>query len=117
MDQIPRLQISHSQPSLNSIKINIRRLGRRDQKFVYTPKFPKPQQESWFVVASDHLSQKLLSLQRLNFSGAEGKVVLDIPENYAGESLIIRVLSDGWRGIDYEISVQWNSASAEEEVK
>jgi hypothetical protein len=77
---------------------------------VYAPKFPKPQQESWFVLAVDSTGQRLLTLQRLTMSGrggGEGSVELEIPGDYSGKSVTITVVSDGWRGIIVEKNVPW----------
>lgn len=77
---------------------------------MYTPKFPKPQQESWFVFVSDTTGQRILGLQRLTLSGRggrEGSVDLEIPNDFVGDSLFVRVLSDGWRGIDVEHNFMW----------
>lgn len=90
----------------------MRRLNRTytDRNFIYSPKFPKPQQESWFILVSDAASQKILGLQRLSLSGrggGEGATDVQIPEGFKDESLVVRVLSDGWRGLDIEKPVKW----------
>jgi hypothetical protein len=77
---------------------------------VYAPKFPKPQQESWFVLACDPKNETLLALQRLSFSGrsgGEGTTELTIRQGFSGESVVVKVLSDGWRGVDMEKAIQW----------
>jgi len=80
---------------------------------IYAPKFPKPQQESWFVIASDS-GGNLLALKRLSMSGREGSIELDIPKDFTGESVTLRILSDGWRGIDIEKTVAWKSVDMTE---
>lgn len=84
--------------------------GYGDRGFVYAPKFPKPQQEGWFVIAMDSSGEKLLNLQRITLSGrgaGENSVELDIPAGYVGDSLKIIVVSDGWRDIKVEESIAW----------
>jgi len=86
--------------------------GYGERSFVYAPKFPKPQQEGWFVVAVDSVGEQLLNLQRLTLSGrgaGEGNVELDIPAGYVGSSLKIVVISDGWRDIKVEKSIAWEA--------
>jgi hypothetical protein len=81
---------------------------------VYAPKFPKSQHETWFVVAFVPAGDRLLALERLGMSGrggAEGSVELKIPENFTGDSLVVKVLSDGWRGVDVEKTVAWTKAT------
>ena len=78
---------------------------------MYAPIFPKPQQESWFVLALDSTGQKLLALQRLTMTGrggGEGSVELEVG-NYNDESVTIMVVSDGWRGITVEKTVAWKA--------
>jgi antiviral helicase SLH1 len=86
--------------------------GYGDRSFVYAPKFPKPQQEGWFIIAVDASEEKLLNLQRLTLSGrgaGESSVELDIPAGYVGNSLKIMVISDGWRDIKVEKSIAWEA--------
>jgi antiviral helicase SLH1 len=97
------------------IRVHVRRLNRgyTDRNNVYAPKFPKPQQESWFIIASGADGERLLSLQRLTLSGrggTDGTIELEVPENYTGESVVIRVVSDGWRGVDVEKIVAWKNS-------
>ena len=94
--------------------MHVRRLNRgyTDQNFVYAPKFPKPQQESWFVLVSDDAVNRVLTLQRLTMSGhggREGRVEVTVPDQFTGESVTVRVLSDGWRGVDVKNSIAWKS--------
>jgi antiviral helicase SLH1 len=109
------MKVDATQTQSKMIRVHVRRLNRgyTDRNNVYAPKFPKPQQESWFVVASDAGGDKLLSLQRLTLSGrggTDGTIELEVPENYTGESVVIRVVSDGWRGVDVEKAVAWKTS-------
>ena len=95
--------------------MRVRRLNRgyTDRNIIYAPKFPKPQQESWFVIASDS-EGKLLAFQRFTISGKEGSIELDIGKSFAGDSVTLRILSDGWRGVDIEKTVPWKSTGVAE---
>ena len=115
-DAIPRLAIHESQNTSRNLRVHVRRLNRGydDRNSVYAPKFPKSQHESWFVVAFVPAGDRLLALERLSMSGrggAEGSVELKIPENFTGDSLVVKVLSDGWRGVDVEKTVAWTKAT------
>jgi Sec63 Brl domain len=112
-EAIPRLAVEETRLS-NKLRVRVRRLNRRykDKSFIYAPKFTKQQQESWFVLALDSSGQKLLALQRVGLSGrgnGEGNTELTIPPELAGDSLVLKVVSDGWRGVDVEKSVAWKS--------
>jgi len=111
-ESIPRLKVEETQTTSNKLRIHVRRLNRgyTDRDLIYAPKFPKPQQESWFVLVSDLARQRLLALQRLTLSGrggGEGNVELELPANFAGDSVVVKVLSDGWRGVEVEKIVAW----------
>lgn len=113
-ESIPRLKVEETQLSSKAIHVRVRRLNRgyTDRNLVYAPKFPKPQQESWFVLAVDSTGQKLLRLQRLTMfgrGGGEGNVELEIPRDYSGKSVTVIVVSDGWRGITVEKNVPWKA--------
>ena len=110
-ESIPRLKVEETRLSPKAIRVRVRRLNRgyTDRNLVYAPKFSKPQQESWFVLAVDSTGQKLLTLQRLTMSGREGSVELEIPRDYSGNSVTVMVVSDGWRGITVEKNVPWTA--------
>lgn len=115
LDAAPRIKVEETQTSGNTLKVRIRRLNRtyNDRNIIYAPKFPKPQQESWFVIASDAASQRVLGLQRVTLSarsGGEKSTDLQIPESFKDDSLIVRVLNDGWRGVDVEKVLRWENS-------
>lgn len=111
-EAVPRLRIETTQTSPQTLRVHIRRLNRgyRNSNLLYAPKFPKPQQESWFVIASDAAEERLLSLQRVTLSSRgrrDAKVDVEIPAVYTGDTVNLRILSDGWRGLDVEKTVPW----------
>lgn len=92
--------------------MHVRRVNRgfTERGLIYAPRFSKPQQESWFVLVTDKNGDRILDLQRLTLSGkggCEGNVNIEIPVEYTANSLVVRVLSDGWRGVDVERTVPW----------
>jgi hypothetical protein len=114
-ETIPRLKAQASQQSAASIRVHVRRLNRAytDRSLIYAPNFTKPQQESWFVLVTDASEDKIFGLERLTLSGrggGEGAVNIEIPGDYKAGSLVVRVLSDGWRGVDFKTRVPWKSA-------
>ena len=107
-DSLPRLKVEEKQTSSDALHVRVRRLnqGYTQQNMIYAPMFPKPQQESWFVIASDS-EGKLFALQRLTISGRVASVDLEIAKDFTGESITLRILSDGWKGVDIEKAVLW----------
>ena len=113
-ETIPRIRVQGTQASSTTLRVHVRRLNRTygARGLVFAPRFPKPQQESWFVLVLDFAGKKLVALERLtlpNRGEGEGRVELEIPADYVGKSLTIKVLSDGWRGVDVEKHVEWQN--------
>jgi hypothetical protein len=103
------------------MRVHVRRLNHpyTDRNLVYAPRFTKPQQESWFILISDRSGARIFGLERLTLSGrggGEGSVNFQIPPDYTEESLEVRVLSDGWRGVDLEKRVSWKPGEQAEET-
>jgi len=101
---------------VRTVRIRVKRLnpGYTDRNLVHAPRFPKPQQESWFIMVTDSAEEKVLGLQRTTLSGnREGNVELEIPSDFNGEKVKVKVLSDGWRGVDVEELVSWQSEKSE----
>jgi antiviral helicase SLH1 len=117
-DAIPRLSVEETSISGKTLRIRIRRLNRTymGRSLIYAPKFPKQQQESWFVLACDSSGERLLALQRLTITGrgGNGSAELSIPVHFNEDTLVVKVLSDGWRGVDYEKRISWKSDQAQE---
>jgi len=61
-------------------------------------------------MVTDEDGDRVFNLQRLTLSGkggGEGNVTIEIPVEYTANSLVVRVMSDGWRGVDVEKTVPW----------
>ena len=69
---------------------------------VYTPKYAKPQIESWFILIGDEANNELLAMKRitLHSSTATSTSVFALRSN----KLLIRIMSDGWMGVDKSIT-------------
>jgi len=77
---IPRLDVRAARTERGTLLIQVKRLnpGYTDRNLVYAPRFPKPQQESWFVLAADEAEEKVLALQRVTMPKI-ASVELEIP--------------------------------------
>ena len=65
------------------------------------------------MLAADPTSQRILGLQRVTLSGrsgGEGSTDLRISDGFNGGSLVVRILSDGWRGVDVEKTIKWRNS-------
>ncbi|CCJ29959.1 unnamed protein product [Pneumocystis jirovecii] len=66
---------------------------------LYTPKFPKPQKEGWYVLCTSHISNKVHALKRLTMSTYTHGILntnIIIPEIIYGKTVDIIVISDAF---------------------
>ncbi|KAG0132069.1 putative RNA helicase [Tuber indicum] len=108
---IPQISISATTATTSTLSATLTRQNApqsRDFR-IYTPKFPKPQTEGWFVLLGDLRKDELHALKRVGWStrsGAGGgkpsvKFSLGLPEGCVLEGLdgTLIVMSDGYLGL------------------
>ncbi|KAI1431506.1 Sec63 Brl domain-containing protein [Xylaria sp. CBS 124048] len=85
---------------------------------IYAPKYPKPQTEGWFVIVCDKAKDDIIAVKRVGWTQGPNqsvkvgtkptaKAVIKLPEPYKhsnGRKVDVLVLSDGYIGMQYEIS-------------
>jgi hypothetical protein len=101
---------------------------RGDHEFrIYSPRFPKPQTEGWFVVLGVKSKDELVALKRAAPGGTESKkaktsvqrgtyllnanLVFTAPEKSGDVDYTVHVISDGYMGIDQVVDLKirvWN---------
>jgi len=111
---IPNLDVSVQEVTTTSLSVSLRRLNpvtERDAR-IYAPRFPKPQNEGWFVVVGDLGSDEVLAVKRAGWGQGPGKTVgvggrptaratVRLPEAEAGRKVDVLVVSDGYPGLEY----------------
>ena len=68
LDRLPQLQLAVSDVTALGFSVNISRLNAsfdREHR-IYAPRYPKPQSEGFFVIASDVSNGSILALKRAN---------------------------------------------------
>lgn len=119
---LPNVQVKVEDVTAQSMTVSLKRvnpLTERDAR-IYAPRFPKPQNEGWFVIVGDLAKDEVYAIKRLGWVQGPGKVasigskpsskatmkVPDIihdakPGN--ASKLDVLILSDGYVGMQYQV--------------
>lgn len=118
---LPHLIVGVEDLTSHSLTVSLKRsnpLVERDAR-IYAPRFPKPQNESWFVVVGDLARDEVYAIKRVGWGqGGAGKLAgvgskptarssIKLPEAVASAELKrtvdVLVLSDGYVGMQYQV--------------
>ncbi|KAI3400666.1 hypothetical protein diail_2378 [Diaporthe ilicicola] len=119
---LPNVKVAVEEVTAQSVSVVLRRLNplvERDAR-IYAPKFPKPQNEGWFVVVGDVARDEVYAIKRVGWSQGAGskqagvgsrpaaRTSIKVPEAVQGEGgearkLDVLVVSDGYVGMRYEV--------------
>lgn len=91
-----------------TVTVNMKRLNRpgKEGLKVYSPKFPKPKDESWLLVIGNPVTRELMALKRV--SGVRGSVSHSLvlsPEEAGRVPLSLYVMSDSYLGLDQQYTL------------
>ncbi|KAG4305915.1 hypothetical protein PORY_000825 [Pneumocystis oryctolagi] len=98
---IPLITVKISQKEKSILNISITRDSKpyRSDYTIYTPKFPKPQKEGWYVLCASYTSNEIHILKRLIMSTHTHGILntnITIPETIYGRTIDIIVISDAF---------------------
>lgn len=117
---LPNVKVAVEDITAQSVSVVLRRqnaLVERDAR-MYAPRFPKPQNEGWFVVVGDVAKDEVYAIKRVGWSqGGGGKTAgvgsrpsartsIKVPEALqagGASKLDVLVVSDGYVGMRYEV--------------
>lgn len=122
---LPNLTVGVEDVTTHSLAVSLRRanpLVERDAR-IYAPRFPKPQNEGWFVVVGDLARDEVYAIRRMGWSSLGGagagagksasvgsrpsaRAYIKLPEGPAAAEkrvVDVLVLSDGYVGMQYQI--------------
>jgi antiviral helicase SLH1 len=112
---LPNVDVSVPDVTTTSVTISLKRLNpitERDGR-VYAPRFPKPQNEGWFVVVGDLAADEVIAVKRVGWGQGPGKTVgvgsrptgratIRLPETEGkGRKVDVLVVSDAYPGFEY----------------
>lgn len=121
---LPNINVAVEGVTAQSMTVVLKRqnpIVERDAR-IYAPKFPKPQNEGWFVVVGDLARDEVYAMKRMGWSQGPGKSVstgsrpsaranIKLPEVIPGgegggaRKVDVLVLSDGYVGLQYRAPV------------
>lgn len=117
---LPNVKVTVEDVTAQSVSVVLRRqnaLVERDAR-IYAPRFPKPQNEGWFVVVGDVAKDEVYAIKRVGWSQAGGgkqagvgsrpsaRTSIKVPEALqagGASKLDVLVVSDGYVGMRYEV--------------
>ncbi|POS78392.1 activating signal cointegrator 1 complex subunit 3 [Diaporthe helianthi] len=117
---LPNVKVVVEDITAQSVSVVLRRqnaMVERDAR-IYAPRFPKPQNEGWFVVVGDMARDEVYAIKRVGWSqGGGGKQAgvgsrpsartsIKVPEALqagGASKLDVLVVSDGYVGMRYEV--------------
>lgn len=119
--QLPNLAVSvpPAETTALGITVDLRRLNALTERdaHVYAPRFPKPQNEGWFVLLAEPARDDVLAVKRAGWSGGgpgrsvavgskpTARVSIKVPEAAQGKKLEVIVVSDAYVGLEYRVAV------------
>ncbi|KAI8983869.1 Sec63 Brl domain-containing protein [Pilobolus umbonatus] len=107
--------------STYSISINLQRKKKSNQPHdgrIYSPLFPKPQYESWWVVLGDAANDELLALKRVSMRNGPNEtlsnhintsITFDTPAHFGQHKYTLFVISDGYIGLDQQEDIEFQT--------
>jgi len=116
---LPNLQVSIHDVNALSLTISLSRLNHITNPHgnMYSPRFPKPQNEAWFVILCDETKDEIMAIKRVGWSaGSKGekyfqgnaRTVMKLPGAEGGgykdgRKVDVLVVSDGYVGMVYKV--------------
>ena len=105
------------------ISIQLNRIPHGSEKKMhdgraYTPLFPKPQYESWWIVLGNPATDELLALKRISMRNgpnetlsnkASTSISFETPEHLGKHSYTLQLISDGYLGLDRKVDINFET--------
>jgi antiviral helicase SLH1 len=118
LSRLPNLKVEMGSVTVASISVSLRRLNPaktgREGIRIYSPRYPKPQSEGYFVILSYSGTDEIIALKRVSWNmnngrgAASGSKLLasasfKIPPEVQGKRIDAVVLSDAYIGMKWRI--------------
>jgi len=89
--------------------VDLFRLGRKQSQYIYSPKFPKPKDEGWFLTLGCVEDQELFAMKRLGYRGNKSshQLFFTAPQKKGRVVLTLYLMSDGYIGWDQQFNLQF----------
>lgn len=88
--------------------VDLFRLGRKNSQYIYSPKFPKPKDEGWFLTLGNIEYKELLALKRIGYRSNRSthQLCFTAPQKTGRTIYTVYLLSDGYIGWDQQYNIQ-----------
>jgi hypothetical protein len=103
------------------ISVQLNRLSRDKKKHdgrIHSPRFPKTQYESWWLVLGDKNNDELLGLKRVSMRNGPNETLqnrvntsisFETPAHLGKHSYNLYLVSDGYLGLDQTIEINFET--------
>lgn len=90
------------------LMVDLYRLGRKNTQYIYSPKFPKPKDEGWFLTLGSVEAKELLALKRIGYRSnrSSHQLCFTAPQKVGRAIYTVYLLSDGYIGWDQQFNIQ-----------
>ena len=115
-DRLPILRVNVANTSALGLTIGLARLNPHPDKNyrIYSPKYPKPQTEGYFVLVTESTTHDILGLKRIswpspdknrgaNVSKPTTRATIKLPESASERKVDVRVVSDSYLGMEWRV--------------
>ena len=116
LDRLPRLQVRVSDVTALGFNVGISRLNTTHDREhrIYAPRYPKPQSEGFFVIASDAARGDILALKRVSWPSADKnrsagsgkpstKSTIKLPQSDVSRNVKVDIMSDSYIGMVWQV--------------
>ena len=106
------------------MSVHLSRLTPRDSKRkahdgrIHSPRFPKPQYESWWLILGNKDHNDLLGLKRVSMRNGPNEtlgnrintsITFDTPSHIGKHNYTLYLVSDGYLGLDQQIDIPFET--------
>lgn len=92
-----------------TINVNLHRLGVRENKHIYAPKFPKGKDEGWFLTLGSQSNNELIAMKRIVYRSnrSSHQLCFTAPSKKGRVIYTLYLISDGYIGFDQQYDIQF----------
>lgn len=102
-----------------TIVVNLHRLGVRESKHIYAPKFPKGKDEGWFLTLGCQNDTDLIAMKRIVYRSnrSSHQLCFTAPAKKSRVIYTLYFISDGYIGFDQQYDIQFEIIEKDHETQ
>ncbi|KAL4233009.1 activating signal cointegrator 1 complex subunit [Mactra antiquata] len=94
------------------IQVHLNRINknRKNDRKAYSPRFPKPKDEGWFLIVGEVESRDLVALKRVPYIQGKSEIQMSVymPENPGRVIYTVYLMSDSYLGLDQQYDLYFD---------